>query len=314
MKIGTFNLKNLFNRYVLLDEPWENRGYEKLVMAIDVVSIASRQGDLVSYETTLIQRNNTALAILEAEPDILTVQEVENLTTLRVFNDKYLDDYFGEIILVDGNDPRGIDVGLMVKRDVKNLRIESIRTHFDETKPGAESVNRGAARNFGYLAYGALFSRDCLEVDINYNGSMYTFLVNHLKAQGGNNHVERRKSQADRVAEIVNEVVGRGRIPIVLGDLNVSSQKDGSLESLINHDELDDPFTDEDWTHYYSPSKSVSRLDYILLHKPCEIKDKGIVKKGLTTKCKQYTGSRFPTVGPVDTEASDHCLVWVDLK
>ena len=118
MKIGTFNLKNLFNRYALLDEPWENRGYEQLVMAIDVVSIASRQGDLVSYETTHIQRNNTALVILETEPDILAVQEVENLNTLRVFNDLYLDDYFGEIILVEGNDPRGIDVGLMVKRGV----------------------------------------------------------------------------------------------------------------------------------------------------------------------------------------------------
>ena len=112
LTITTFNVENLFNRYAFLDEPWQDRGYEKFVQAIGLVSIASRSGDLVQYATTEIQRNNTAQAVLDAAPDILAVQEIENLYTLRIFNDTLLDNYFDRIISIDGNDPRGIDVGL----------------------------------------------------------------------------------------------------------------------------------------------------------------------------------------------------------
>src|SRR5438552_17848164 len=116
LAITTFNVENLFNRYAALDEPWQDRRYETFVQAVGLVSIASRAGDLVQYATTEIQRNNTAHAILDAAPDILAVQEIENIYTLRIFNDTYLDNYFDRIISIDGNDPRGIDVGLMVRK------------------------------------------------------------------------------------------------------------------------------------------------------------------------------------------------------
>jgi hypothetical protein len=74
LTVTTFNLENLFNRYAFLDMPWEERSYEKIVQAVGLVSVASRAGDLVSYETTEIQRNNTARAILDSEPDVLAVQ------------------------------------------------------------------------------------------------------------------------------------------------------------------------------------------------------------------------------------------------
>ena len=116
LRITTFNVENLFNRYTFLDMPFEDRDFEKFVEATGVVSIASRKGDLVSYPITEIQRNNTAQAILDTHPDILAVQEVENLYTLRIFNNTYLDNYFEHMILIDGNDLRGIDVGLMLRR------------------------------------------------------------------------------------------------------------------------------------------------------------------------------------------------------
>jgi hypothetical protein len=165
LTVTTFNVENLFNRYAFLDQPWQNRRYEQFVQAIGVVSIASRAGDLVQHPITELQRNNTARAILDSAPDILAVQEIENLHTLRNFNDTYLDNYFDRLICIDGNDPRGIDVGLMIKERAP-VQIVGIRTHVDEAEIVGEAVLHGTARNFGYLARKAIFSRDCLEVDI----------------------------------------------------------------------------------------------------------------------------------------------------
>lgn len=309
LTLTTFNVENLFNRYAFLDKPWEDRKYEQFVQAVGLVSIASREGDLVPYAITEIQRNNTAQAILDAAPDILAVQEVENLYTLRIFNDTYLDNYFDRIISIDGNDPRGIDVGLMVKQGAK-VEIVGLRTHVDEAEKKGEAVKHGTARDFGYLATKAIFSRDCLEVDIAVGEKVLTLLVNHLKAQDGKEaSVKRRTKQAERVAQYVKQAVDNGKLPIVLGDLNVDPKTDNSLKALLKNPHLQDPFPPDTWTHYYVPKKDkgYSRLDYILPHKSLTVLSTDIVRKGLTTKAKKYDGPRYPTVGQEHTEASDHC-------
>jgi endonuclease/exonuclease/phosphatase family metal-dependent hydrolase len=316
LTLTTFNVENLFNRYALLDQPWQGRDYEKMVQAIGLVSIASREGDLVSYATTEIQRNNTAQAILDSRPDVLAVQEVENLYTLRLFNAQYLDDYFDRMVLVDGNDPRGIDVGVMLRTGFKGV-ITAVRTHIDEPVDPKKSVRRGS-NGFGYLATGALFSRDCLEVDIEFNHTTLTLLVNHFKAQDGTPAaIARRKRQATRVAELAAAAAAEKKHPVVLGDLNVDgAQKDGSLDPLLKAQSslLPDPFPAGTWTHYYTSDKKISRLDYILPHKDLEVSATKIVRMGLTTKCKQYTGPRYPTIGQEHTEASDHCPTTVVLQ
>lgn len=309
LRLTTFNVENLFNRYAYLDLPWEGRSYEKLILATGLVSIASRQGDLVSYATTEIQRNNTAQAILDSQPDVLAVQEIENLYTLRNFNDQYLDDYFDRMICIDGNDPRGIDVGLCLKKGY-DAEIVNVRTHVDEGL-GGESVTRSSVASWGYRVVNALFSRDCLEVDLKVGKKTITFLVNHLKAQDRTTaSVKRRTEQAKRVADIAKAVVEEGKLPIVLGDLNVDpnvNKKDKSLDSLLKNSLLKDPFPPDTWTHYYTHDKKISRLDYILPHKSFTVADTLIVRNGLTTKCLKYSGPRYPTVGQEHTEASDHC-------
>jgi endonuclease/exonuclease/phosphatase family metal-dependent hydrolase len=314
LTVTTFNVENLFNRYAFLDEPWENRSYEGFVQAVGVVSIASRAGDLVSYATTEIQRNNTAQAVLDAAPDILAVQEVENLHTLRIFNDTFLDNYFDRIISIDGNDPRGIDVGLMIRKGLA-AQVVGLRTHVDDAVKSSQSVLHGTARDFGYLATNALFSRDCLEVDVLVGGKTLTFMVNHLKAQDGKpSSVKRRRTQAERVAVLAEANVAAGRFPIVLGDLNVPPTKDDTLKSLLTHPRLQDPFPADTWTHYYVGPKTTSRLDYILPDARLTVVSTNVVRNGLTTKCKQYTGPRYPTIGQENTEASDHCPTSVTLE
>jgi endonuclease/exonuclease/phosphatase family metal-dependent hydrolase len=313
IRVGTFNVENLFNRYSFLNQPWNNERYERFVMAVDVVSIASRAGDLVAEPTTVIQRNNTALAIEELDLDILAVQEVENIYSLRNFNNSYLNDYFDHIICIDGNDPRAIDVGLMIRKD-KGLSVLGIRTHIDDPEASAQRVFRESRPNFGYFVSNAVFSRDCLEVDVEANGTVITLMVNHFKAQDGKpSSIARRRLQAERVASIAMEAMAAGRKPIVLGDLNIDTRQsdyDRSLDPLFDgmlEDSLATLPEDNRWTHFYSYKKKVSRLDYILTDPSLNARDPLIFRKGLSTKCKQYGGERFATIGPEHTEASDHC-------
>lgn len=320
IKITTFNVENLFNRYSFLNQPWTNERYENFVMAVDIASIASRQGDLVAEPTTVLQRNNTALAIEDVGPDILVVQEIENIYTLRNFNHDYLNDYFDQIISIDGNDPRAIDVGLMLKND-KGIRVLGLRTHIDDAADGHERVTRDSRPNFGYFVQNAIFSRDCLEVDIGIGGTTLTLLINHFKAQDDKPSSSRRRlQQAKRVRELAQAAVAAGKKPIVLGDLNVDTTKqnyDKSLAPLFSNNILVDPFAhlgNDLWTHYYPSGRSISRLDYILLHPTLQASDVQIFRKGLTTKCRQYTGERYPTIGPEHTEASDHCPTSVVLS
>ncbi len=324
IRVTSFNLENLFNRYAMLDTPWSGRDYEKLVQAVGLVSIASRSGDLDSYETTDIQRNNTAEAILQNRPDVLAVMEVENIYSLRIFNHDYLSDYFDRVYLIDGNDPRGIDVGFLVRKGFKG-EVQNIRTHVDDMKKNAKkAVTWGSRPNFGYLAENALFSRDCFEVDLKVGEKVLTFLVNHLKAQDGKDSSnQRRKEQADRILQLVKSTRAQGRHPVVLGDFNAdvdaktaAGKKAGaSLSTLVGAKELIDTFAGlaDNWTHYYESESAISRLDYILVDKDLGFGNQRITREGLSKKCMQYTGPRFSTVSYKHTEASDHCPVSVEI-
>lgn len=315
LRVTTFNVENLFNRYAFLDEPFQGSSYERFVQAVGIASIASRKGDLVADATTTIQRNNTALAIEKAAPDVLAVQEVENVYALRILNEQYLGRYFRTIILLDGNDPRGIDVGFLVRADL-DAEVLGIRSHIDDAVAG-KTVERDTLSGIGYLTKNAVFSRDCLEVDLRVGGKELTFLVNHFKAQDQDpNSAIRRKGQAARVAELVDAAVDRGRTPIVLGDLNVDRATDSSLDPLLSKPDLREAPVPDGWTHFYDSKKSVSQLDYILVGAsgaawlPAQAE---VVRDGLSTKCKQYAGPRFSGIGPVHTEASDHCPLTVEL-
>src|SRR5207247_11202154 len=68
------------------------------------------------------------------------------------------------------------------------------------------TVIRHAIPNTGYLVTGAIFSRDCLEVDLAVGGKTLTLLINHFKAQDGRKASDtRRTEQAQRVAELVKD-------------------------------------------------------------------------------------------------------------
>lgn len=294
IRVGTFNVENLFARYNFRKnfEPSED-GFTINNLAFDI------------FDET--EKRITAEAILTADADILALQEVESLPVLDRFVSRYLPRMrYTHRILVDAFDPRCIDVAILSRYPIQN-----VRTHRDE---------RSAS------SHAPLFSRDCLEVDVNVGGKMLTLYVNHFKSMmGGRQQTHaRRVEQVKRVVEILDgawKPRGYDGNFLVLGDFNDYLEGNSSLTPLAKHPHLvnivEQRDGDDRWTHYYAGGKEYRQLDYVLM--PKAFFDRAgkpvpdILRKGLPWRAERYTGPRFDGVGEDNPKASDHAPVLVDI-
>jgi hypothetical protein len=134
------------------------------------------------------------------DADVLALQEVEDVGTLRNFVRDYLGSTYRHIVLIEGNDPRLIDVALVSKL------------------PLGQATSWQHARHMSEPTSLPIFSRDLLEVDVLAPGRtkrLFTLYVNHLKskyteAKSGSARelelkeaAERRGMQAEALIEIV---------------------------------------------------------------------------------------------------------------
>lgn len=322
MRVGWFNVENLFTRYAFATPDAEGLPYDRQVIAVGVTALDRGAGGDGEANVALagMQRDNTARVILDMQPDVLGVAEVENLEALRIFNQQYLSHYFDRLFVVEGNDGRGIDVGICIRKGFA-AKVLGLRTHTHESLEPGRSVEWGVVSDESgptYLARNALFSRDCLELDVEVNGKVVTFMANHFKSQGKGSRRdalspdEWRLRQASRVAELAQEAMRAGKLPIVFGDLNVDDQhpqRGQSIAPLLRCG-LVDAFANmppqERWTHFFTIAQDVSRLDYILHAPGLRASASEINRRGISLKCKQYAGERYPTVGYAHNAASDH--------
>ncbi len=152
IKIGTFNCENLFARFKF------NKDVDPETAVQDGWDANRTHFNILND----VEKHITALAIKETKADVLALQEVENLDTLKRFRNKFLGGSraYPHVFAVDRNDPRLTDVAVLSKFPVVH------------------------ARSYQHLRAGrvALFSRDCLEVDIDTPGAPLTLFVNHFKS------------------------------------------------------------------------------------------------------------------------------------
>jgi len=155
VKVGTFNLNNLFSRFNFHAEigqmPDEDQGGLTLTFGEDEYDVRTFMGRLVRSknldDTIEVARRITDVMNV----DVLAVQEVEHIEILKRFNREHLQNLYSHIVLIEGNDNRLIDVGIMSK-----LPIGTIVTH--QTSVHTEEPNS------------RVFSRDLLQVEIlNHN-------------------------------------------------------------------------------------------------------------------------------------------------
>jgi endonuclease/exonuclease/phosphatase family metal-dependent hydrolase len=173
--------------------------------------------ELTRDANTDIAVQNTARVIGDVNADIICLIEVESRVELQKLHDQLLFPQFLQpanregykyILLIDGNDDRGIDVAVMSR-----LPILGLKSHIHER-----------IDYFGNSV--VLFSRDCLEVQVDIPGAKnLTLFINHLKSQGSGPASDpqsdlRREDQARRVAELTNKYNLKKDYLIVAGDLN----------------------------------------------------------------------------------------------
>ncbi|MHC4401664.1 MAG: endonuclease/exonuclease/phosphatase family protein [Planctomycetota bacterium] len=301
IRIATFNCENLFARFRFRGNFSPND--------------ASRDGFTINNVTfgfhDRAKRRITANAVKALNADVVALQEVENLDVLERFRSQFLGGFraFPHVMLVDGNDPRFIDVAMLSKHPIVHARS------YQHLKSSPRS------RSF-------VFSRDCLEADVDFSGNLITFYVNHFKSMlGGRASTRRRRlGQVRAVRRIVTDQFGSrpGSEPfVVLGDFNdyieEGDEAASSLPELVQWNQVEnvverlDP-TDR-WTHFYPRENAYRQLDYILVSNALRrsVTSVEIERRGMPRRADRFTGRRFRGVGQNNPKASDHCPVVVEL-
>ncbi|WP_028980297.1 endonuclease/exonuclease/phosphatase family protein [Sporocytophaga myxococcoides] len=294
--IATFNCENLFRRFKF------DKGVNSATTKTEGFIIDPKKFDIIIDA----ERAATAAAIKETKADIIALQEIENMDALKQFNNQFLSKAgYKYKAVIDGNDPRFIDVAILSK-----VPFDAIRTHqFLRT-----------SNNKSYI-----FSRDCLEVEFNIESKPLTLFVNHLKSMMEGREVtsQRRRVQAEAVIDILKKKYGSNpgnHNWIVLGDMNdykPSPALDIFFENKWMVDVLERLPENERWTHFYDKKKEYRQIDYILLSKKLATDNKEsiprVIRKGLSKKAKLYTGKRFDMITDKVT-ASDHCPVAMSIE
>lgn len=150
-------------------------------------------------------RKAIGVVLAALDPDVAVLQEVENEAALADLVESELGGKYTAIGLVDGNDPRAIDIGIISK-----IPLEKVVSHKDEQFP----LN-------GTVGPTYRFSRDCPEYHFTYNGRKIVLLGAHFKAKEDDNP-NKRLAEAQRTRAIADSLVAAdpSRGIVVLGDFN----------------------------------------------------------------------------------------------
>ena len=286
--------------------------------------VAGGRGDWLGWVELVVEpvddvsTRMTAKVMNELAADVLCVVEAEDRPSLARFNTDLLDRQYKQAMLVDGNDPRGIDVGLFCDGTAE---VTWIRSHIDVPDPATPRR--------------PLFSRDCpvYQLALPGNGQPLYLLLNHLKSQSfsSGDPDPLRSRQSKQVRAIYDDLVAEGaKFVAVLGDLNKGPDRfdpnvHPTLEPLLGEGTpLVDAYGLAEFDVGNRPGSFQScsitnRLDYILLSPELarKVKRGGVFRKGLWGNPRNVNPPDqwyvYPEITSARHAASDHAAVWVDV-
>lgn len=241
VRLGTFNLNNLFDRFNFEADlgtlPAEDRNVHTTYQWVfvgqgtgpddpppqldaptsstPIVRIQKGiRGELIQGKPAAAQQA-LAARIAAVDADVLALQEVENLDALRRFNRDVLAQPYTYEVLIEGNDPRFIDVAVLSRLPIANVTSHRFEVHpTDPTMP--------------------VFGRDLLELQVfnqTRGRKLLTLFVTHLKskfvpfddpdpAATALANDELRTRQAETITRVVTSRTRPDTRYLILGDLN----------------------------------------------------------------------------------------------
>lgn len=317
--VGTFNLNNLFSRYNFKGEIEAIKAKDTAVEAeyvyqfgsTDRVKIRKYKGKLVQEKDGADTRK-VADRIKEMDLNVLAVQEVEDIDTLREFNRDHLNGRYSFLSLVEGNDPRLIDIAVLSNLPIGAVTSWQHAVHADDpTSP--------------------IFGRDLLEVQI-LNASrrhvLFTLFNNHLKSnfvdyrdnpeEGALKNNRRRQRQAEVMSAIVLKRTRPNSRFAIIGDMNdapnssylapFTSDTGLDLTNALSDPEETRPTKESQypppgpaWTHRYKPKGG--DMQY-------ELYDQIWLSPSLA---KRQTGAWIQRRKNLTGDGSDHDPAWIEL-
>jgi len=316
--VGTFNLNNLFSRFdfeadLSTAAAANVKVEEQTSFSFDDPSgfkLRTYLGKLVKGKPDA-ERKLIATRITRMDLDVLAVQEVEDIDTLRHFASTDLGGLYKHVVLIEGNDPRLIDVGLLSKLPLGG--VTSWQHVPDPSKPDQP-----------------VFSRDLLQVEIlrpDRSDRLLTVFNTHLKshyvpftegdpeAEGAKAN-ELRQRQCDAAEAIIEAQTRPDSSYVVVGDMNDppdspflaplgQSANLNLVFGLTNVETQPGPGTppppSPNWTERFKPSGK--QAEYTLM-------DQVWLSPALAPK---QTGAFIDRRTKVGGDGSDHDPSWVTL-
>lgn len=238
LRIATFNVENLMTRF-------DFTGFRNQLRQDRVIKLFEVHNEGVYQQleqarviaSTDDTRQMTALAIADADADILCLQEIDNMEALQAFEYGYLFRMVGngyrQKYLVEGNDSRGIDVAVLMReetRDGQKIELVEIKSHAMTTYRDLDLFDDELAEH-AHLD-DKIFKRDCLELDLRIGGVPVTLYVVHFKSMGGPREgvdgrrytMPVRRAEAKAVRGIIEGRFGAGNTGgkrfVICGDMN----------------------------------------------------------------------------------------------
>ena len=184
IRIATFNVLNLFDDF---DDPY-----------VEHEHAAKPSGELTHLARTIHQ----------LDADVLALEEVENRPYLRTFVRTYLADMgYHEVMLIEGNSDRGIDVACLSRFPVEWVRSHR---HLDFVDANGNPMR---------------FQRDLLEVHLTPKGyAPLDLYIVHLKSKYGGEQksLPIRMGEAAAIRDIIDRRLARKPLDLfaICGDFN----------------------------------------------------------------------------------------------